>query len=298
MKIVADENILFVENYFKEHIIARKPGRLITKHDLQDADILLVRSITKVNSDLLQNTPIKFVGSTTSGFDHLDVGWLQKAGIQWGITKGSNKMAVVQYVIAVIAALQKMNFLLQKKPRAAVIGVGDIGEEVAKKLKLLGFDVVLYDPFRKDIVQSPIEALSDLDFMTLHVPLTKKGAHPTYHLIERNFLERQNKNSILLNASRGEVISFDDLKLHGQLLLWCLDVFENEPLIDFEILDQAMVATPHIAGYSLQSKYRGVEMIYRIALEKKIFSSSSKVNIEYPTKTISFDNKALDWQDI
>ena len=297
MKIVADENILFVEDYFQGDILG-KPGRSIVQHDLIDADILLIRSVTKVNSALLNNTSVKFVGSVTAGFDHLDVDWLNKAGIQWNITKGSNAIAVAEYVICVIAALQKMHFLTQKKPRAAVIGVGNIGAHVAEKLKILDFEVVLCDPFRKDIVTTPFEELVDLDFISLHTPLTMQGIYPTHHLVQRDFLSRQKKDCVLLNAGRGEVICFDDLKLYGQSLLWCLDVWAKEPYIDLEILKLAAIATPHIAGYSVQSKYRGVEMIYQAALREKMIIPHASVVPVYPTQTISFEHTKTHWRDV
>ncbi|MEO8402280.1 MAG: 4-phosphoerythronate dehydrogenase [Gammaproteobacteria bacterium] len=299
MKIVADENIPLIENYFGAHgALHLKPGRQITNSDLLDADILLVRSVTKVNQALLKNTHVKFVGSVTTGFDHLDIDWLDQAGIKWCVTPGSNAVSVVEYVVCVIASLQKMNFLPQQKYRAAVIGAGNIGKQVIQKLELLGCDVVVCDPFCKDQVTVPIEELADLDFISMHTPLTKTGSFPTYHLIQQTFLQRQKKDCVLLNAGRGEVISFEDLKLYGQHLIWCLDVFENEPFIDVEVMESAVISTPHIAGYSIQSKYRGVEMIYHAAIEQNIISAVSNAEPLYPTTAISFNHSTADWRDV
>jgi erythronate-4-phosphate dehydrogenase len=303
MKIVADESIPMVKDYFGHaDELVLKPGRTITRDDVLTADILLVRSVTTVDRDLLNGTAVKFVGSATSGFDHLDTDWLDKAGIQWYAAEGCNTVAVVEYVIAAIAAMKKLAMFPDQKLRAAVVGVGKIGSLVAKKLELLGFDVVCCDPLRaeseSDFVSTLLDDLSNLDLVTFHTPLTVDGKYPTQHLIKKNFLLRQKKNCVLLNASRGAVIDFSDLEEYGQHLYWCLDVWEHEPHINFEILDLAALATPHIAGYSLQSKQRGIEMVYQAACERKIISKISTADIPFPTQTILFAGAMVDWCDV
>ena len=275
MKIIADKEIPFVEYFFGgcgELVLMDSAN--FTHRNLQTADMLLVRSVTKVDPVLFKGTRIKYVGSPTTGFDHLDIEWLQKEGIFWSVAPGCNATAVVEYVLCVIAGLQKQGFLTKKKPRAGVIGVGKIGSQVALKLEVLGFEVILCDPYRGDSEEDfdsvPLDELRELDFITLHTPLTVAGTYPTYHMINQPFLFRQKENCILLNTSRGSVIHSNDLKISGQQLLWCLDVWENEPNIDFEILDTAFVATPHIAGYTLQSKIRGTEMLYQQFLKNHI----------------------------
>lgn len=298
MKIVADANIPWVQHYFGfDADIILKPGREIVREDVQDADILLVRSVTQVNEKLLKNTAVKFVGSATLGFDHLDLDWLQQAGIRWSLAKGSNAQAVVEYVICTIAALQKMNFLTDKKMRAGIIGAGEIGQRVAIVLKFLGFEVVLCDPFRPDLGVVPLSELNDLDFITLHTPLTRTGDYPTYHLLQKDFFTRQKKNCILLNTARGSVINFEDLKQYGEELVWCLDVWENEPEIDFKVLDLALLATPHIAGYSVQSKYRGIEMLYQAAVQQGVLADTAEEDVPYPTQEIDCENAKMDWRD-
>lgn len=298
MKIVADENIPLIEHYFGgcgELIL--KPGREISRKDLMDADILLVRSVTKVNQSLLENTSVKFVGSATSGADHVDTDWLDVNNISWSVAQGCNAIAVAEYVVCIIAVLQKIHLLSHSKIRAAVVGVGRIGQLVAEAFKRLGFEVVLCDPFRTDIKSTPFAELSELDFISFHTPLTTSGNHPTYHLVQKEFLSKQKKNCILLNAGRGEVFSFDQLKKYRERLVWCLDVWEGEPDINIEILTDAMIATPHIAGYSLQSKYRGIEMIYKAALAHGILGNHSVEKVLFPTKKIDV-NFAENWRDV
>jgi erythronate-4-phosphate dehydrogenase len=208
-------------------------------------------------------------------------------------------MAVKEYVLCIIAALQNMNFLTGSHLRAGVIGVGRIGRLVAEELKLMGFDVVLCDPIRAeqepDFISVPLEKMDDLDFITLHTPLTVEGDYPTYHMIDKNFLQRQKPGCILLNAGRGSVINSVDLK--NSALHWCLDVWENEPNIDKDLLKKTLIATPHIAGYSIQSKYRGIEMIYQIAAAKKFIPDQVKA-IEFPQQTILLKNEFNEQKDI
>lgn len=303
MKIVADENIPLVDHYFGSlGELILKPGRAISHADVRDADILLVRSVTKVGQALLQNTTVKFVGSTTTGADHLDTLWLDETGIQWSVATGCNGQAVVEYVISVIAALQKMNLLQQKNLYAGVIGVGAIGSKVAAVLRTLGFTVLLCDPFRaereNDFEGVSLEDFADLDFVTLHTPLTYEGTYPTYHMISKDFLKQQKKNCVLLNTGRGSAIHFADLKRYGQDLLWCLDVWENEPNIDMDVLKRALIATPHIAGYSIQSKYRGIEMIYHAAIQQGIIPSLEVSPIDYPRYKLSVKDQKISLQDI
>ncbi len=303
MKIVADEDIPNLQNYFGfANELILKPGREINSEDLLTADMLIVRSVTKVNQDLLQDSSVRFVGSVTTGTDHLDTAWMDEAGIQWAVAKGCNATAVVEYVVTIIAALQKMEILPNEKLRTGVIGVGEIGSQVVEILKMLGFSVIQYDPIRamneKDFISTPLEKFLDLDIVTLHAPFTREGSHPTYHMIEKYFLLQQKKNCVLVNASRGELIDSSDLLEYGQLLYWCLDVWEHEPYISLEMLETALITTPHIAGYSVQSKLRGIEMIYRLACEKNIIPAQNISSVEFPTKVYSFNNKQCTWQDV
>lgn len=191
MKIVADENIPLIEHYFNAHgELILKPGREITAADVRDADILLVRSVTKVDQNLLAKSAVKFVGSATSGADHLDTQWLDAQGIQWSVAQGSNAVAVAEYVVCVIAALQKIRHLAGKKIRAAVVGVGTIGKLVVEKFTQLGFDVILCDPLRTDMMTTAFSELTDLDLIAFHTPLTQTGAYPTYHLVQKTFFAK------------------------------------------------------------------------------------------------------------
>lgn len=303
IKIVADSHIPRVNDYFSKNIeLILKSGRQINADDVHDAEMLLVRSITPVTAELLQNSSVKFVGSMTAGADHLDTDWMAQHGIAWATAHGFNAPPVADYVVSVIAALQRKGLLLRKNMRAAVIGVGCVGRLVVKYLQLLGFEVIVCDPVRAaqepDFISTPLAEIADVDLISLHVPLTTKGDYPTHHMIEQHFLQRQKMGCVLVNASRGSVISSQDLLLYGAHLHWCLDVWEHEPKIDPEVLEQALIATPHIAGYSVQSKLRGTDMIYHAACAQGFLSAGDHVHVEMPTQTLTFAGSNHHWQDV
>lgn len=303
MKIIADEHIPFVHEYFGAYgELVLKPGRDITAADVKDADILLVRSITPINEKLLVNSSVKFVGSVTAGIDHLDTAWLKQAGIEWSAAEGFNAPPVADYVVSVIAALQRKQILSFSGMKAAVIGVGNVGSLVVERLKTLNFDVMMCDPLRAEkenhFQSVSLNDIAGVDLISVHTPLTHEGAHPTYHLLNQDFFKRQKNNAVLLNAGRGAVVDSQALLFEGGHLCWCLDVWEREPNIDKVMLENAFIATPHIAGYSVQSKIRGIDMIYRAACDKKIITPQSIEPVAIPHQELNFAGSQHHWQDI
>lgn len=303
MKIIADNHIPFVKEYFGAcGDLVLKAGRSITNNDVKDADMLLVRSITHVDEALLANSKVKFVASITAGADHLDTKWLDAQGIAWCNAHGFNAPPVADYVVSVIAALERRGQLQRKNMKAAVIGVGNVGKLVNERLQSLGFDVVLCDPLRAEHESNfhsvSMSEIADVDLITVHVPLIRSGLYPTYHFINKEFLQQQKLGCVLINASRGSVINSQDLIEHGAHLHWCFDVWEHEPKINMDVFADALLATPHIAGYSVQSKMRGTEMIYRIACEKNMISPQNVATIEMPQQHLPFAGDKHHWQDI
>lgn len=302
MKIVADSHIPYIEDYFGGYgELVLKEGRSIKHEDVKDADILIVRSITHVDEKLLGNSTVKFVGSVTAGFDHLDTKYLDQANILWSVAFGFNAPPVADYVLSVVASLQKIGKLPLQKAKVAVIGVGNTGRLVVERIRMLPLEISLCDPIRAqketDFHSANLYELSDMDLITLHVPLTKTGDYPTYHFIDKNFLQRQKPGCVLLNASRGAVINSSDLLQYGKHLHWCFDVWEHEPHLDKQILEQSLIATPHIAGYSVQSKIRGIEMIYRITCDMKIIEAKPMSPIIMPRQRLEFSGQSQ-WQEI
>ena len=183
-----------------------------------------------------------------------------------------------------------------------MIGVGQVGSLVAERLALLGFAVTVCDPLRANtqagFQSTALDDIADVDLILMHVPLTQAGEHPTYHFIDKDFLRRQKPGCVLLNASRGAVIRSTDLLQYGKHLYWCLDVWEHEPKIDKTLLERALVATPHIAGYSVQSKIRGIEMIYHAACASKVIEAQGVEPITMPKQQLVFTDANYHWQDI
>ena len=275
MKIIADENIPFVEECFSSlgDVTAVGAGE-ITADAVRDADVLLVRSVTKVNEELLTKSSVKFVGSATSGFEHVDIEFLQANGVGFACAAGSNANSVAIYVIAAILAVAKKHkFELQAKS-VGIIGAGRIGTKVAGKAAALGMKPLLNDPplqrETNDPKYLPLDRLYDCDFITMHTPLTFEGIDKTFHLADEGFFDSLKEGVFLINTARGQVADTEALKAairSGNLAGAAVDVWENEPNIDNELLLKADLSTPHIAGYSLDGKVAGLIMVYQAACE-------------------------------
>lgn len=301
MRIIADDHIHYVREYFSDLAdLQLMSGRTISAEDVKDADVLLVRSITRVDANLLKDSRVKWVGSVTTGTDHLDLHWLKQQGITVFTAEGFNVPPVADYVVSVIAALQYQQLFLSKTKKAAVIGVGRVGRLVVERLLLLGFDVILCDPLRAAAEPSfhstLLHAVQGMDLITVHVPLTYHGDHPTFQFLNEAFFQRQNKDCVFINASRGAVVSTDVLLRASSHIQLCLDVFEHEPLVNPALLAASKIMTPHIAGYSVQSKCRGTDMIYRAMLEHGLVSKRL-TPLNMPTQTLHFETETQDWRD-
>jgi len=237
---------------------------------VRDADILLVRSVTKINSQLLDGSRVKFVGTATIGIEHVDIDYLKSRGIGFTSAPGSNANSVAEYFIAgLLNIAQKYQIELSGKS-LGIIGFGNVGSRVAKKAQTLGMELYINDPPLQrqtgDTKYRPIEELFGCDFLTVHTPLTFDGSDKTFHLIDESFFDSLKNGCVFFNTSRGAVVDTAALKKaiqSGKLKASVLDVWENEPAIDVELLEMVDIATPHIAGYSLDGKVAGMIMIYK-----------------------------------
>lgn len=275
MKIIADENIPFVAECFSSiGDVQTVSGRKITPKNITDADVLLVRSITPVGIDLLAGSKVRFVGTATIGFDHIDIEYLTKNNIGFASAPGSNANSAAEYIIAGLLNITKEHRIKIEGKSIGIIGVGNVGSRVVKKCEALGMKTYLNDPpLQRQTGNSkyqPIEKLYNCDFITLHTPLTYEGEDKTFHLADENFFRSLKTGCVFFNASRGGVVDSRALKAAintGRLRATVLDVWENEPNIDIELLEMVDIGTPHIAGYSLDGKIAGMIMIYKAACE-------------------------------
>lgn len=300
--IICDENIPLADEVFSGLGTVRTvSGRDLKKNNLEGAEILLVRSVTKVDESLLSGTNIKIVATATIGTDHMDTRWLDENGIAWTAAPGCNAVSVAEYVVAILAFMRKKKNFEQNKPRAGIIGLGNVGTEVAKRLTGLGFEVLKNDPPKAEIEQgfhsTPLTDFTDLDLICLHTPLTRSGKHPTFHLIDHDFLARQKKGTLLISAGRGPAIDFSAIP-NNTHISYALDVWEPEPDISLPILKQADFATPHVAGYSLQSKWRGLLMCYDFIKKHTHVQTPFIFEPPIPPPEINLGQKNLTWEDV
>jgi len=272
MNILFDENIPYGLDAFSSLGNAKSiAGREISPADLKNIDILFVRSVTKVNETLLKGSSVKFVATATSGSDHIDKEFLKKNNIGFSDAIGSNANSVSEYFIASLLEIaERYNFSLEGKS-VGIIGVGHVGSLVEKKARALEMIPILNDPPRqraeKDFDGCSLDEALAADIVTFHVPLTKDGLDPTFHLLDEKALQKMNCGAILVQASRGAVHDTAALKkaIKEKKLLCAIDVWENEPNIDIDLLELTEIASPHIAGYSWTSKVFATQIIYEAA---------------------------------
>jgi erythronate-4-phosphate dehydrogenase len=270
MKIIADENISCVKQAFSTlGEVFLRPGRQLCADDVRDADILLVRSVTRVGRELLEGSRVSFVGSATIGFDHVDLDYLQQRGTGFATAPGSNATSAAEYVVSAVLALAEREGFDPAGKKAGIIGCGNVGSRVRQKLGALGMHCLVNDPPLQaqggDDEFVDLDTVLQADIITLHVPLTRTGDYPTFHMVDEEFIGKLRPGAILINTARGSVI--DNRALARALvrrtdLSVVLDVWEGEPAIDTALLEKVALGTPHIAGYSLDGKLRGTEMIY------------------------------------
>ncbi len=275
MLIVADENIPLIKDCCKNlGATITLPGRTITSEQVKSADLLFVRSITPVNSTLLDHSLVKFVGTATTGIDHIDIDYLNQKKITFAAAIGSNANSVAEYIVSALLYLAKTYQWDLSQKSLGIVGFGNIGKRVAHYAKTLGLQVLLYDPPLADQQVFPSDtfvSLTDLsraDIITFHVPLTSTGAYPTHDLCNKSFLSQLSPDQVIINTSRGSVVNNKDLLEcleKNKLKTAILDVWENEPFINYKLLEKVLIGTPHIAGYSWDGKIKGTEMVYESA---------------------------------
>lgn len=269
-RIVADENIPQVAEWFAGLGEVRTlPGRSLSAAAVSDADILLVRSVTRVDANLLAGSRVRMVGTATIGTDHLDLDYLAARGIAVESAPGSNAWAVVDYVLSSLCALPDVPERLLGGGSVSIVGLGNVGGRLLQRLQRLGVRCVGFDPLLSQTTGLPLVALEQAlaaDVVCLHTPLTRGGAFPTWHLLDRARIDALRPGTVLINAGRGAVVDNaalrDRLERRGDLPV-VLDVWEQEPEFDPQLLAAVAIGTPHIAGYSLDGKLAGTRMMLK-----------------------------------
>ena len=303
--ILADEHIPFAREAFGTMGEVRvKHGRQIRRADLADVDLLVVRAITRVDAALLEGTRVRFVGTATSGTDHVAAPDLDRLGIAFYGALGCNANAVAEYVTAAWLTVARRTGLTLGGRRIGVVGVGHVGSLVAAKARALGMEPVLNDPPKArtsgDVAFRPLDDLLDCDIVTCHTPLTTGGPDPTWRLIDERFFSRIRPGAWFCNAGRGEVV--DEPALHRaldakRLGAVILDVWDHEPAIDGRLAARVDIATPHVAGYSLEGKLNGTAMVHAAAcrffgVEPRWNAATAAPPPDLPTLTLRADGRS------
>jgi erythronate-4-phosphate dehydrogenase len=271
LTILVDANVAFAKQAFGTIGSVRLvQGRSLSANDVRDADILVVRSVTRVDKKLLNGSKVRFVGTATIGTDHIDLDYLADRQIGFASAAGSNANSVAEYVMAAILELGKRLQFSAFGKILGVVGVGHVGTRVVKKARALGMIILQNDPPRERREKLPVfvsleQILAEADIITVHVPLTTFGDDATFHLFNNDRFHRLGKQAIILNTARGDVV--DNFALlrsvrGGRVRGAVLDVWHGEPDIDSELLAAANLGTPHIAGYSYNGKIEGTRMIH------------------------------------
>lgn len=282
MKTVCCANMPFAAEAFStlgETVV--KDGRHIRADDAKDADVLAIRSTTRVNAALLDGSRVRFVGTATIGTDHMDIPWIEQRGIAWSFAAGCNANSVSEYVTAALLRLATRHGFDLRGLTLGVIGVGNVGARVVEKGLALGMRVLPNDPPRARAGEcvktadgqtpafAPLETvLAESDIVTLHTPLTRDGADATFHLAGADFFARLKSGAIFINAARGAIADTDALlaaRRAGRVRHLVVDCWEGEPAFRADLLAAADLATPHIAGHSYEGKVMGTVMVYRAA---------------------------------
>ncbi len=267
MKIVIDDKI----PYIRETICRLADetvflgGSTITADDVRDADVLVVRTRTHCNRQLLEGSKVQLVVTATIGYDHIDIQWLEHAGIRWTNCPGCNSGSVAQYVECALLLLEQQKGLDLQHTTIGIVGCGHVGSKVKAVAERLGMQVLVCDPLLTNPSFVSLDVIEhESDIITFHVPLTREGRYATWHMADEGFFHRLSRVPYIINTSRGEVVDNQALLAalkEGRVRDAVIDVWENEPHPNAELLDRVFIGTPHIAGYSADGKTNADNMV-------------------------------------
>lgn len=290
MKVVVDDKIPYIKEALEQIAdeVVYITGKDFTPALVSDADALIVRTRTQCNSQLLAGSKVKFIATATIGYDHIDADYCQKAGIAWCNAPGCNSASVAQYIHSSLLLLQQQKGRKLNEMTIGIVGVGNVGGKVADVAQQLGMKVLLNDLPRQNYEGdaqfcSLQQIAQQCDVITFHVPLHKQGEYKTLHLADGDFFNSLRRQPIIINTSRGEVISTNALLAaidNKQVSETIIDVWEHEPSISLPLLYKVYIGTPHIAGYSADGKANATRMSLDAIC--KHFNISAHYTIEPP----------------
>ena len=270
-KIVIDDKIPYIKETISKltNRAVYIPGNMIGNDDIRDADALIIRTRTHCDAQLLKGSNVKFVATATIGYDHIDTNYMEQAGIKWINCPGCNASSVAQYIDAVLTLIKTEKHIDIQKQTIGIVGCGHVGKKVVEVAKRKGMNILICDPPRSDAegekgFVSMEQIAKEADIITFHVPLTKEGRYPTYHLANETLFDSLSKRPIIINSSRGAVVDNEALLYainYNKVKDAVIDTWENEPNINKELLKRVWIGTPHIAGYSADGKTNADNMV-------------------------------------
>lgn len=262
MRIVIERNIPFIRGVF-EHVarVDYLAPEEFGPDTVRGADALIVRTRTRCDAALLEGSGVGIVATATIGTDHIDTDWCATHGVAVANAPGCNAPAVAQYVLASVHALSNRPL---GQYTIGIVGAGHVGSIVARWARQLDMRVMLNDPPRQaaeggDGWSSLDDIAREADIITFHTPLDDT----TRHMAGRELMAALRRAPIIINAARGPVVdtpALTEALERGLAHKAVIDCWEGEPAIDRRLLQLADVATPHIAGYSLEGKMRATRM--------------------------------------
>ena len=293
MKVVVDSAIPYLRGVLEPYFeVVYRAGEAFAASDVADADALIVRTRTKCNANLLQGSRVRLIATATIGFDHIDMDYCQKQGIRVVTAQGCNAAGVLQWVASALALLAQKDGWSPSQKTLGIVGVGNVGSLVEKYARRWGFNVLCCDPPRQQREGGDFVGFEELllrsDIVTLHTPLDKT----TFHMMDSAAIAMMSHNGVIINASRGEVADTQALLEAPQTLI--LDVWEREPAIDAQLLEKALVATPHIAGYSAQGKANASSMVVRAIAEE----FNLPIEGWYPAEVEPVERQPIEWEQM
>ena len=297
MKLMVDDAVWGFNKIFSEFgEVVTLPGRDISRESLLDCDMLIVRSRTQVNQELLEGTKISFVGSTVAGLDHIDESYLYKNNIVFSSAQGCNANAVAEYVISALANLAHDYCFNLTEKSLGIIGVGNVGRRLNFKARQLGMTTLLNDPPREEKEGADgyvsLENALSADIVSFHTPLTNNGPYPTHNLLGSQNFNLITEDTILINAARGGIIDeaiWETINTKANII----DCWENEPSINRTLQKSAYWSTPHIAGHSIDAKFMGSFMIYKELCKFTQKPMNSKVETLINHESMVIEEKTL-----
>ena len=272
MKVVVDDKIPYIRGQVERLAdeVVYLPGSEITANDVHDADVLIVRTRTHCNRQLLEGSRVRFIATATIGYDHIDTNYLEQVGIQWTNCPGCNATSVAQYVRNALFVAEQQGIIRLSETTVGIIGYGHVGTAVYDALRPYVKEILLNDPpllesgKKMPTLHSPLSTLHErCNIITLHTPLTYDGQWPTSHLVDKQFLANLKRQPILINAARGGVVDEKALEQaidKGYVRTAIIDTWEQEPFINRSLLKKVFIGTPHIAGYSADGKANATRM--------------------------------------